>query len=229
MKNYVAYSISILVIVASTCFVVFLPVNNEIKTVFSLPGLAGLFSLLVQGWRDQVAHERALELQRKQQDFDIAIASHMANLVFDKQVEFTEQYYSKLYSITHELFQEGPSEKASLYEKELRDVRIRYSPWISNDLNDKLVPYELALRKIGDFGMLERVTRKTIEHSDYVNEMFKAFKEFIGVDPKGDINKPQDAADAVLEHLRDVINVFDLETLRHSAIRLATDKIQENK
>ena len=64
MKNYIAYAISIVVIILSACLITFLPTSETIKTLFSLPGLAGLFMLLVQGWRDQVAHERALEIQQ---------------------------------------------------------------------------------------------------------------------------------------------------------------------
>ncbi len=174
MKNYIAYAISIVVIILSASLITFLPTSETVKTLFSLPGLAGLFMLLVQGWRDQVAHERNLELQQKQQEFDLAIASHMANVVFDKQVEFTEQYSSELHSIVRELFQDGPSDKALTYQKALHDIRIRFSPWISNELNEKLVPYEFALGKIGNFGILERATRKTVEHSEYVYPLLSA-------------------------------------------------------
>lgn len=229
MKPYVAYALSIAVIVISALLVIFLPVNDETKTMFSLPGIAGLFSILVQGWRDQISHERALELQKKQHDFDLAIASHMANVVFDKQVEFTEQYSSKLYTIVRELFQEGPSDKASIYERDLRDIRIRFSPWISKDLNEKLIPYEFALGKIGNLGILERATRKTVEHSDYVYQMFETFKEFIGLPEKEFPKESRDAANAVLEHLKDVLNIFDLEMLRRSAIRLAMSNPEANK
>ena len=133
MKNYIAYVISIVVIIISASLITFLPTSETVKTLFSLPGLAGLFMLLVQGWRDQVAYERNLELQQKQQELDLAIASHMANVVFDKQAEFTEQYSSKLHSIVRELFQDGPSDKALAYQKALRDIRIRFSPWISKN------------------------------------------------------------------------------------------------
>ena len=229
MKSYIVYGVTAVVIVISTLCVVYLPVASELKTMFSLPGIAGLFSLIVQGWRDQVAYERDAELQQKQHSFDLAVASHMANKVFDKQVEFTEQYTSKFYSIMQKLFQDGPSDEASLYEKDLREIRIRFLPWISNDLNRKLIPYELALGKIGNFGILERATRKTVEHSEYVLKMFEVFKEFIGITVDDSVREPKAAADAVLEHLRDVLDIYDLEMLRRTAIRLARAKIDDNK
>ena len=155
IKDYIAYATSTLVIAVSTCLVLFLPVANETKTMFSLPGIAGLFSLLVQGWRDQVAHERARELQQRQNDFDLAIASHMANVVFDKQVEFCEKYSQKLYAFIPVMLRTGPSKEALDCASELQDIRLRYSPWISLNIINKLTPYESALREIGSLKMVE--------------------------------------------------------------------------
>ena len=62
MKSYVAYAVSIIVIAISAGLIAFLPASDAAKTMFSLPGIAGLFMILIQGWRDQVAHERTLEL-----------------------------------------------------------------------------------------------------------------------------------------------------------------------
>ena len=42
---------------------------------------------------------------------------------------------------------------------------------------------------------------------------------FLGLN-QGDLAK--NAADAILEHLKDVLNVSDLEDLRHRAIKLAS-------
>ena len=225
MNNHIAYIISIIVIMLSACLMAFIPAPDTVKTLFSLPGIGGLFMLLVQGWRDQVAHERALELQSKQHDFDLAIASHMANVVFDKQVEFTEQYSQKLYEIVYKMFQEGPSEKGLSYAGELRDIRIKFSAWISKELNQKLAPYEAALREIGSFGTLEKITMDShLLHSDYVNRMYAAFSKFLGISMEGIPREPENAADAVIEHLKDILNVFDLETLRRSAIRLAKEQ-----
>jgi hypothetical protein len=123
--------------------------------MFSLPGIVGLFSLLVQGWRDQVAHERARELQQQQHDFDLTIASHMANVVFDKQVEFCEQYSQKLYAFIPNMFSTGPSREAIDCATELQNIRLRYSPWISLNVISNLMPYGSALREIGSLKMIQ--------------------------------------------------------------------------
>ena len=218
-----------IVIVASTCLVVFLPLRDEIKTMFSLPAIAGLFSLLVQGWRDQVAHERAIELQQKKNEFDLAVASHMTNVVFDKQVEFSEQYAQKLYLVIQLMGQEGPTEKTLEYAKELQRIRISFAPWISKELNQNLMPYEAALREIGALAMVERLDPNDLKRANIIHKMYGIIAKFLGIDFEGTGTEPEDYSLAVLEHLKDVLNIPDLETLRRNAIRLATSKIQEGK
>ncbi len=224
MKNYIAYSVSTIVIVVSTIFVIFLPVNSELKTMFSLPGIVGLFSLLVQGWRDQVAHERAVELQEKQHDFDLAIASHMTNVVFDKQVSFCEEYSKELHAIVLKMFQEGPQESAMAYASKLRDIRISFTPWISKELSRKIKPFEEALVEIGALGMLERHVPNDPNRSRYVEKMFNVYVKFLGISMVGVPRDPESAADTVVEHFTEILNIYDLEILRRSTIRLAREK-----
>ncbi len=194
--------------------------------MFSLPAIAGLFSLLVQGWRDQVTHERALELQQRQHDFDLAVASHMANIVFDKQVSFCEKYSQTLYSIVRRMFQEGPSEDTAQYANELVNIRIEFAPWISKELAEKIKPFEAALREIGSFGMLEKRAPNDPHRSTFIEKMFSIYTKFLGISMEGLPREPESAADKVIEHFTEVLNVFDLEILRRSAIRLASEQIK---
>lgn len=224
MKNYIVYGVTAIVIVISTICVVFLPVNDELRMVFSLPGIAGLFSLLVQGWRDQVAHEREIELQNKKHAFDLATASHMTNLVFDKQVSFCEEYTKELHEIVRQMFQEGPLEKTSTYSTKLRDIRISYAPWISKDLVQKIKPFEAALLEIGALGMLNERDPNNPNRSKYIEKMYGIYTKFLGVSMEGVPREPESAADTVVEHFTEVLNIYDLEILRRSTIRLAREK-----
>ena len=224
MKNYVAYIVSMLVIVLSACLVAFIPAPDSVKSTFALPGVGALFMLLVQGWRDQVAHERALEIQKQQNDFSLAIASHMANVVFDKQVEFCEKYANKLNSIVLQMFQEGPSDKTSLHENELRNIRIEYAPWVSKELTNKIKPFEFALREIGALGMLEKHLPMSPDRAKYIERMFGIYTKFLGISMEGIPQEPESAADAVLVHFAEVLSTFDLEELRRRAIQLAKNQ-----
>lgn len=227
MKNYIAYAISILVIILSACLIAFLPASETVKNLFSLPGLTGLFMLLVQGWKEQVAHERALELQQKDHDFDIAIASHMTNVVFDKQVAFSEKYSQRLYSIIQDLGREGPTEKATVYSKELHDLRISFAPWVSKELNQKLTPYEAALREIGALTQLTQLAPNDPGISAHTNKMYTIVCKFLGISFGEDEEEPEDFALAVLEHLKEVLSIPDLESLRRRAIQSASTQIEK--
>jgi hypothetical protein len=226
LKDHIAYLISIVVIVISVCLVVKLPVSDSIKTYFSLPGILGLFSLLVQGWRDQVAHERTLDLQQKQHDFDLAVASHMTNVVFDKQVEFCEQYSQKLYDYVPKMFIEGPSKNALACASDLQNIRLKFSPWISSNLVNKLMPYEKALREIGALDMVKEAYGAQSGGNvdpEIIKRMYKVFMDFLGLSEKTQ-KEPQSAADVILEHLKDILDITDLEKLRHRAIKLASNR-----
>ena len=228
MKNYIAYAISIFVIALSASLVAFLPTSETVKTLFSLPGLAGLFMLLVQGWRDQVAHERTLEVQKQQQDFDLAIASHMTNVVFDKQVLFSEQYSQTIYKIIKKLGQEGPSENAITFSKDLHNLRISFAPWISKELNQKLMLYEGALREIGALTQLAKLAPNDPNRPIYINKMYLIVSKFLGINFGENEKEPENFALAILEHLKDVLSIPELESLRHRAIQLAATKSQSN-
>lgn len=56
------------------------------------PWCGAIVTVLYQLLRDQAAHARALELQERQQLFNLGVASHMANVAFDKHIHFSEQY-----------------------------------------------------------------------------------------------------------------------------------------
>jgi hypothetical protein len=228
MKNYIAYSISILVIVISALLVFLLPVSQEVRTVFSLPGLAGLFSLLVQGWRDQVAHERALEIQIRQQQFDVSIASHMASVVFDRQVAFCEEYSAELYATMQKVFVEGPVEKTALYAHTLRGIRIKYAPWISKELTKKIQPFEQALIEAGTLGMLVDRMPNDPARANNINKMYGIIGKLLGMNMEGLPREPENMADLVLTHFADVLGVFDLEVLRRRAIKLAKQQTEQN-
>lgn len=225
MKSYIVYGVTAIVIVISTICVVVLPVNDVLKTMFSLPGIAGLFSLLVQGWRDQVFHERAVELQMKQHDFDLAIASHMSNVVFDKQVEFCEEYTKALRTIISNMFREGPQEKTLYYATDLQEIRLSYAPWISKELLQKIKPFEAALREIGALGMLSERSPNDPNRSKYIEKMFGIYTKFLGISMEGVPREPESAADVVIEYFIEILNIYDLEILRRSTIMFSKRKV----
>jgi hypothetical protein len=90
----------------------FLPVAELFKGLAAVPGIGALLNVLSQLWRDERAHERAVELLHRQQDFALATASHMANVAYDKHVSFCEAYVERTNRGLVELMASGPSKDA---------------------------------------------------------------------------------------------------------------------
>lgn len=67
--------------------------------LIGLPGVAALLAVLYQILRDEAAQARAVDLQEKQQIFHLGVASPMANVVFDKRVQFSQQYITRLQEV----------------------------------------------------------------------------------------------------------------------------------
>ena len=79
-----------------------------LSAILSTPGVAAMVFALFQFVRDEAAHERALDLQQRQQLFDLGVTSHMANVAFDRHVEFVEKYISTMQKGLTDLFTTGP-------------------------------------------------------------------------------------------------------------------------
>jgi hypothetical protein len=209
-RDLLVYAISAIVIVVSFLATYLLPIPDSIRGLITLPGIAGLFSFLIQAWHDQRAHERSIELQQQQEGFSLAIASHMAEVVFDKQVSFCEEYSQTLHEAVIQLWQTGPSTITNQFERDLRNLRGKYSPWLSQELQNKLLPFEMALREIATDDQLLGVMPVGPARTEFVDRMYKAFTTILGIPPIKGENSPEAAATTIIEHLKDVLDVSDL-------------------
>jgi hypothetical protein len=226
LRDLTAYAISTIVIAISIAAAVALPLPDQFRALFTVPAITGLFSLLVQGWRDQVAHERARELQHRQQDFIMATTSHMANVVFDRQVSFCEQYAASLHDALLDLAANGPSKEAETYRLRLREIRNKHSPWVSEQLTQKLLPFEQALIKIATDSLIIATLPVGPTRSTFVDQMYSAFSSVLGIAPDSPKDAPEAAA-RILAHLREALAVPDFDFLRQAAITAARDRLRQ--
>ena len=224
-RDLVVYAISAIVIVVSFLATYLLPLPDTFRGLITLPGVAGLFSFLLQAWRDQRAHERSLELQQQQESFSLAIASHMAEVVFDRQVSFCEEYSQMLHEAVIQLWRSGPSGVADQFEQNLRNIRGKFSPWLSRELVDSLLPFEAALREIATDDQLLGILPVGADRTLFVDRMYKAFTTVLGIPPIKGENSPEAAATTIIEHLKDVLDVSDLLALRRFAIKTAMGRV----
>lgn len=88
------YTVAAGILILSFVATWMLPTTEILRAILSIPGVSAMVVALYQIVRDQAAHERALNLQEKQQLFNLGVTSHMANVAFDRHVQFSEKYIS---------------------------------------------------------------------------------------------------------------------------------------
>jgi hypothetical protein len=121
-QSWKVYVVAMIVLVVSFVAAWTLPTTKILRGIIGLPGVGALFATLYQIVRDQAAHERAIELQEKQQLFNVGVASHMANVAFDKHVQFSEQYITRMQQGLTDLFQTGPPGESLKFCSDLIDI-----------------------------------------------------------------------------------------------------------
>lgn len=206
-----------------------LPTTEILREIMALPGVGALFLALYQIVRDQAAHERALELQVKQQLFNLSVASHMATVAFDKHVQFSEQYLTRMQQGLTELFQNGPTKESLKFCGDLADIRRAFMAWITKDLKDKITPFEEALYKIGASGIILNRLPVGEARDREVEQMYQIFSEVLAL-PKeeGSVNE-RVAPDRILSHLQHLLGVEELSRLRAAVIDQAIDALESRE
>jgi len=206
-----------------------LPTTEFLHEIMTLPGVGALFMALYQIVRDQAARERALELQVKQQLFNLSVASHMATVAFDKHVQFSEQYLVRMQQGLTELFQNGPTKESLKFCGDLADIRRAFMAWITKDLKDKITPFEEALYKIGASSIILNGLPVGEARDREVEQMYQIFSEVLTL-PKeeGSVNE-RVAPDRILSHLQHLLGVEQLSRLRAAVIDQAIDALESRE
>jgi hypothetical protein len=202
-----------------------LPVTEVLKGLAVIPGIGALANVLYQLWRDERAHERAVDLLQRQQDFALATASHMANVAYDKHVLFCEAYVERTNRGLVELMVSGPSKAVLDFAGDLAKIRTDHAAWLTADIEAKLLPFEAALRKMGAGEHLLTSLRAGERRSRIVDDIYKAFGLIVGTQPSTSDEEAAIAAAKIVDHIRDILGIKELTQLRLSATRLALDRL----
>lgn len=222
----IVFWFGIAVIVGASLGVTFLaPINDVYKGIASLPGIAGLAAALFQLIRDHAAHQRNLQIQQEQQLFNLGATSHMANSVFDKHVEFCEKYLEEVHQTVVTLTKEGPTKVALEHAGNLYTLRIEYTAWITPEMDEKLMPFEKAIRNIGaKLGLVDALSGaegRDEARTKALEEMYDVFSNLMGI---GEVKvKDEDATVVeVKNRVREILQVNELVSIREYLINRAS-------
>lgn len=149
----------------------------------------------------------------------------MAHVAFVKHVEFAEEYAAKVNGSITKLFHDGPTPDAIYHFQELRDLRKKYTVWLSSEIDSKLLPFEEALLRIGtDAQLVEMIDDET--RIPYIKEMFAKLERVLSSKVE-EVDSEGEAAIIILKHLREILSIDKLTKLRIAAINAATSQITE--
>lgn len=228
--SYTTYIILVVVFALSAGSYLVLPVGSVLSTISASPAIGAMLYALFQLVRDHAAFERSLHLQDKQFQFSIGAASHMANVAFDKHVEFSEQYVAELYNTARTLFREGPSEAALNHSSDLHLLREKYAVWLTETIDKDLGDFEADLRKLGaNAHFLEATTgdeRYLDQRTQSIDENFKEFMRILGLGSGVEKISETSAIESLMRRVRCILGTKELTTLREHLLENASKAVR---
>jgi hypothetical protein len=161
-----------------------------------------------------------MQLVLKQQDqyFNLSVTSHMATVVFDKHVAFCEEYAARAIKAVEELSKYGLSEKAMSIPPELRQIRKKYAPWVTEDITKKLKCFEDAIFDIGHKAKYAHAMESPM--SETLTQAINNLLNIIGLPEEGNENLDIQA-DQIIVFLQNALKISELAYLRDAVAKKA--------
>ena len=193
-----------------------LPTVDILRWASSAPALVALIGVVLQVFRDQAQHEKALLIQRDQQHFVLGVTSHMANVAFDRHVDFCEKYITQMQETLSTLFREGPTRKCLELSSQLANTRLSFRTWLTSDIQNKILPLEEALTKIAGMHIELEGLPVGDNRSQVVEAMYNTFSDVLGLSRQEGRGENDEAivAGRIMDHLQDILGVKQLVHLR---------------
>jgi hypothetical protein len=163
-------------------------------------------------------------LQRDDQQFQVGVTSHMANVVFDKHVVFCEEYMAKVRQTVETLLRNHATLESVGHANDLYAIRLKHAAWVTTAMSTRLSGFEDAVRKIGAMANFVETTR---ESPQYAEQRAKAiefvYSEFQRILPQhfGQPMVDGVSSESIEGRVREMLGIEALVELRHLLIRRA--------
>lgn len=208
---------------------ILVPINELYKDIASIPAVASLVGALFQIFRDQAEFEKMRFLQQQEQIFNLGATSHMANIAFDKHVEFCEKYIKEVDLTVSELFSKGLTKDVNTHLSNLIEIKNEYSVWISHDIGSQLVPFEKALNTLRKFSE----DKDSSEFSENLSGMkalkktYDVFREILNLQQDPGFEEDSEiSAEIVRKKIRSILGVEELSKIRKTLMDRALKYIE---
>lgn len=218
--------VAVLVVTYLTAWIV-----PSLKDQISTPGIitAG-FTLLEQLWREQIELDRRMALQANQQDFTVGVASDMAKVAYTKHLEFAEAYSQQVLAGLSQTTKPGPLADTTLLDLAGDLLRIRETSvvWLPEELQNKLLQFELALREVGANSYVRQHTppQPGMSVQESVQPIMHAFQLVTGRAEPGSEEERAKSLRGAMEALRTPLGIGELTALRDAALHAAKTRLE---
>ena len=225
--SWPVYSILAIVFAISLGTAFVLPTADILRWVSGVPALVALIGVVLQIFRDQAQHEKTLIVQRDQQHFVLGITSHMANVAFDRHVDFCEKYITQTQETLSTLFREGPTRQGFELSAKLAGIRLSFQTWLTSDIQNKILPFENALTKIAGMHLELEHLPVGDKRTKVVEAMHNTFADVLGLSRLEGRGESDEAvlASRIMDHLQDILGVKQLIRLRIKLVNEAESSL----
>ncbi len=178
-RRYVALAVVFVASLVAATFFHFFPVSI-VGDLAGIPAIAALFGALFQLSRDSIAYDRSVRLEEAKNRFTVGATSHMANVAFDKHVQFCEEYTAEVNRTLTFLFRRGPHGDVLQHANALMDIRTNWTVWLTPEIETQLVRFEGALRTIGAQAELLADLRADEDRAEPIRRAYGTFAAVMG-------------------------------------------------
>ena len=197
-----------------------------LQNLSGVPRVGALAAALFRLIRDQLKHEDDVRLQSHQQHFDVGITSHMANIAFDRHVQFCEEYIKALQVGMTEMWENGPSPQCITFWNQLANIRLSFRTWIVFADDSPVMKFEKALREVGGIAILHKDMEQGEARAQKIKEMYDIFEQIADLPTKPSDTYGTLAAGRIMDYLQDSLGAKELAQLRSTLIKDAIKNLK---
>lgn len=221
------------VFVLSLTLFLWLPSGEFIQQLAAVPLVGSLLGALFQLIRDQTAHDREMAVLEAQNRFSLGASSHMANVAFDKHVQFSEEYVAEVHKALRTLFREGPTPQVLEHTRALYLLQQKYAVWLTSKIEADLELFESALRRLGADAQYLKSVAGTKDTPQRTAAMYKTFvnvigSKFMGASKWDGEELSEDlAVSMVIQRLRAILGTEELTEMRGAIVSKALSELRK--
>lgn len=228
-RSQKTYSAFAAIFTVSLAFYYWNPGDAAIQFLASIPLVGTLIAALFKILHDQVAHERAMLALAAQNHFSLGASSHMANVAFDKHVQFSEEYAEEVFKTLSTLFKKGPTQEVLQHTSNLYTLQQKYAVWLTSRVEKDLETFESALRRIGANAGYIRDDPSAEDRQQRLGEMYQTFAEVMGFEKwQGEQLTDELAISMMIRRLRKILGTEELTEMRSAIVSKAIAELRIN-